>query len=255
MAISTFERTKISAPAPFDRFLHGDETAISPSAKRGWALFNGQGRCVSCHGMSPTGAFFTDNKFHNIGIAAHKHDFVELARQGLVTIQSGNTKQIDELAVQNPGFTELGRFMVTKSPGDIGAFKTPTLRNVMVTGPYMHDGSMATLWDVIDHYNRGGTTSPYLDGGITRLGLSEGQVDDLVAFLATLTSPEFEGLAKKEFVRQHALSRTHRPERDTARAWGRKGDDSDAVQPQTVENPADLGGRPKSTQLTTKQGA
>lgn len=241
MAIASFERTQLSKPAPFDRFLQGDEKAISESAKRGWSIFNGQGRCVSCHGVNSTAAFFNDNKFHNIGVAAHRHDFVDLAKKGLSLIESGNVKQIDELAVQSPGFTELGRFLVTKNPGDIGAFKTPTLRNVMVTAPYMHDGSMATLWDVMDHYNRGGTVSPYLDGGIHRLGLTETQIDDVIAFMATLTSPEYETLAKKEFARQKALSKTSRPERQTATALGKSGDASDAVQPQPLKNPAHVG--------------
>jgi cytochrome c peroxidase len=241
MAIAAFERRQISKPAPFDRYLQGNPRAISAAAQRGWTIFNGQGDCISCHGMSATGAFFTDGKFHNIGVAAHKQNFVELAKKGMRVIETGNLKQIDELAVESPEFTELGRFMVTKNPGDIGAFKTPTLRNIMVTGPYMHDGSMATLWDVMDHYNRGGTANPYLDGGIHRLGLTESQIDDVVAFLATLTSPEFEALGRKEYARQLALSRKRRPERKTDIALGRAGDGSDAVQKAGAEDPAKLG--------------
>ena len=243
MAIASFEREQVSSPAPFDRFMAGDESAISASAKRGWSLFNGEGRCVSCHGVNPTGAFFTDNKFHNIGIAAHKQNFGELAKKGLALIESGNMKQIDELAIQDPNFTELGRFMVTKNPGDVGAFKTPTLRNVAVTGPYMHDGSLATLWDVMDHYNKGGIANPFLDGGIHRLGLNETQITDIVEFMATLTSPEFQAFANKEMAKQRALSRSKRPERDVALAMGTKGSASDAMQPQGIKDPARVGGR------------
>src|SRR5205823_6198973 len=150
---------------PFDRFLNGDAKAISPAAQRGWALFNGQGRCVSCHAVNQTIPFFTDYKFHNIGVAAQKQDFVALATEALKVVQTGNQKQIDELAIQSAKYTELGRFLVTKNPGDIGAFKTPPLRNIVVTAPYMHDGSFASLWDVMDHYNKGGTANPYLDRG------------------------------------------------------------------------------------------
>jgi cytochrome c peroxidase len=248
MAIASFERTLISTPAPFDKFLQGNGKAISASAKRGWSLFNGQGRCISCHGMNQTGAFFTDNKFHNIGIAAHKKDFADLAQKALAVVETGNEDQIDELAIGNPNFTELGRFLVTKNPADAGAFKTPTLRNIMVTGPYMHDGSLNTLWDVMDHYNKGGVANPFLDGGMHRLGLSEAQIDDLVAFMATLTSPEFKKAADREFAKQRALSRSKRPERDVALAMGKKANTStsDAVLPQTGKDPAMVGGRPFS---------
>ena len=240
-AIGSFERTTISSPAPFDRYLKGDQKAISASAKRGWSLFNGQGRCLSCHAVNGTGAFFTDYKFHNIGIAAHRKNFAELARKGMALIETGNVDQIDRLAIEDPDFTELGRFLVTKNPADAGAFKTPPLRNIAVTGPYMHDGSMDTLWDVMDHYNKGGIANPFLDGGIHRLGLTEPQIDDLVEFMFTLTSPEFASFAKKEQARQRAASRTKRPERDTALALGKKGNNSDAVIPQTRKDPATLG--------------
>lgn len=228
-AIASFERTKVSSPAPFDRYLQGDGKAISASAKRGWMLFNGQGRCISCHGMNPTLSFFTDNKFHNIGVAAHRHDFVDLAKRAVEQLDKGDVESIDRLAIEVPGFTELGRFLVTKNPADIGGFKTPSLRNIAVTGPYMHDGSMATLWDVMDHYNKGGTANPFLDGGMHRLALGEPQIDDLVAFMETLTSPEYAPAAKREIAKQRARSRAKRPERDVALAMGRKGDASDAV--------------------------
>ena len=87
--------------------------------------------------------------------------------------------------------SELGRFLVTKQPHDIGGFRTMGLRNLLVTEPYFHDGSQPTLWDIVDHYNKGGVQNPYLDGGIVPLGLTEPEIDDLVAFLATLTSPEY----------------------------------------------------------------
>ena len=117
----------------------------------------------------------------------------------------------------------LGRFLITKKEADIASFKTPDVRNVLVTGPYFHDGSQETLWDVIDHYNKGdGLKNPYLDEDIQPLALTERDIDDLVAFLASLTSPDYKEQGLKELARQRALSRTSRPQRDTARAFGPK---------------------------------
>ena len=179
-AIAAFERTQFSGEAPFDRYIMGDESAIDASAKRGWALFNGKGRCNACHAGNAVSPLFSDQKFHNIGIAAHKQDFPQLAREALAIVTTGDQQQIDELAIQTK-FSELGRFLVTKQVNDIGAFKTPTLRNIAITAPYMHDGSVATLFDVMDHYNKAGVPNPYLDGGMQRLGLTEPEIDDLVA--------------------------------------------------------------------------
>ncbi|MGC3971198.1 MAG: hypothetical protein QM775_28825 [Pirellulales bacterium] len=117
----------------------------------------------------------------------------------------------------------LGRFLVTGHDSDIAAFKTPDLRNVLVTGPYFHDGSQKTLWDVIDHYNHGdGLNDPWLDEDIQPLALTKQDIDDLVAFLASLTSPQYRELGERERTRQHRLSLTDRPQRDTARAFGPK---------------------------------
>lgn len=238
-AIGAFERTQYSGDAPFDRYMAGDATAISEPARRGWALFNGKARCSGCHAFNAVNPLFSDQKFHNIGIAAHKQDFAELARNSVRLIEHANTKEIDELALQSK-YTELGRFLVTKNESDIGAFKTETLRNIGITAPYMHDGSLATLWDVIDHYNKGGVPNPYLDGGMQRLGLAEHEIDDLVAFLFTLTDDRFAAFNKTEMARQTALKHT-RPQRDTAVAEGRKGDLGDGAPPPDLRNPATIG--------------
>jgi cytochrome c peroxidase len=117
----------------------------------------------------------------------------------------------------------LGRFLITKKEKDIASFKTPDVRNVLVTGPYFHDGSQETLWDVIDHYNKGdGLQNPYLDEDIQPLALTEADIDDLVAFLASLTSADYKEQGAAELARQRALSKTNRPQRDTARAFGPK---------------------------------
>ena len=249
-AIASYERTQFAFDSPFDKFMAGDKNAISDSAKRGWSIFNGKGRCMSCHGWNPTQPLFTEMKFHNIGVSAHKSDFVPLARKALDTLRSGASAQdIDKLAI-GTDMSGLGRFLVTKQPHDIGAFRTMGLRNLLVTQPYFHDGSQATLWDTIDHYNKGGVQNPYLDGGIVPLGLTEAQEDDLIAFLTALTSPEYEKAAKEEYDLQFKRSRTDRPQRDTAAANGEKGRGPGLAGPfgdigpeQTEEDPALFGGR------------
>jgi cytochrome c peroxidase len=238
-AIAAFERTQYSGNSPFDRYLEGDITAISDSAKRGWGLFQGKGRCSSCHAFNAVSPLFSDQKFHNIGIAAHKQNFAELARKALAIVKLGDIKQIDELALQT-NYSELGRFLVTKNPADIGAFKSETLRNIGVTAPYMHDGSLATLWDVMDHYNKGGVPNPFLDGGMQRLGMSEKEIDDVVAFLFSLTDDRFAEFGKAEMARQTAL-KFNRPQRDTETAEGRKGDIGDTGLTPDLRNPASIG--------------
>jgi cytochrome c peroxidase len=117
----------------------------------------------------------------------------------------------------------LGRFLITKKEADSASFKTPNLRNVLVTGPYFHDGSQETLWDVMDHYNKGdGLKNPWLDEDIQPLALTEPEIDDVVAFMVSLTSPEYRDLGTRELERQRALSKTSRPQRDTKRAFGPK---------------------------------
>jgi cytochrome c peroxidase len=238
-AIAAFERTQFTGNAPFDRFVKGNATAIDAAAKRGWGLFNGKGRCNTCHAFSTVNPLFSDQKFHNIGIAAHKTNFIDLARKAAATVRSGDMKQIDELAIQTE-FSELGRFLVTKQSNDIGAFKTPTLRDIAITAPYMHDGSLATLWDVMDHYNKGGIPNPNLDGGMQRLGLTEPEIDDMVAFMATLTSERFVALGKQEMAKQRAR-KTKRPERDTATAMGKKGHLGDLAPTPDANKPASFG--------------
>jgi cytochrome c peroxidase len=241
-AIAAFERTQYTGDSPFDHYLAGDDKAIDDAAKRGWSIFNGKGRCNACHAFSTASPLFSDQKFHNIGIAAHKTDFIALAAKGVAMVRSGDLEQIDHLALETD-LSELGRFLVTKNLSDVGTFKTPTLRNIMITGPYMHDGSMPTLWDVMDHYNKGGVPNPYLDGGMQRLGLTEAEIDDTVAFLATLTSPQFKDFGNQELAAQTGKKDT-RPERDTDVALGKKGHLGDIAPNPDLKNPAEIGALP-----------
>ncbi len=227
-AIASYERTLLSFNSPFDRFIAGYGNAIGDSAKRGWKLFNNQGRCNKCHALiinQPNLTSFTDNNFHNIGIGISitRRRFVTLARQVEKVGNSGNSASIDRDAALQSQFSVLGRFLVTRKKLDIAAFKTSNLRNVLMTAPYFHDGSQATLWDVMDHYNKGaGSQNPFLDPIIQPLALSEGDINDLVAFLASLTSDDYKEQGAWELARQRAIANTNRPQRDTARAFGPK---------------------------------
>lgn len=217
-AIAAFERTQVFLRSPFDQFLAGQRDAISPQAQEGWVLFNGKARCVSCHQLNQSNPIGSDNLFHNIGVSARHQNFEGLARQALVTLQKNDgLKAIDELALSTD-MSELGRFMVTKNRSDIGGFRTSQLRNIGITGPYMHDGSLTTLWDVMDHYNKGGEANPFLDGGIEPLALTEEEIDEVVALMFTLTDQRFADQNKTIFEQQRARAQTQRPFRDTALA-------------------------------------
>jgi cytochrome c peroxidase len=224
-AIAAYERTLVSFDAPFDHFIAGDKNAIDDAAKRGWELFNTKARCNKCHALTETKrdtTNFTDFDYHNIGIGIIRHNVVPLARKALREMASGNLEDVDRAAI-GTDLSVLGRFLITRKEADIAAFKTPNLRNALVTGPYFHDGSQETLWDVIDHYNKGdGLKNPWLDEDIQPLALTEPEIDDLVAFLASLTSPDYKEVGAQELKRQRALSRTSRPQRDTKRAFGPK---------------------------------
>ena len=152
-AVGAYERTLVSADAPFDRWIKGNENAIDEPAKRGFALFTGSAGCVQCH----SGWAFTDGSFHDIGVAR------------------GDDRGRGSLF---PSSVKL-QF----------AFKVPTLRDAARRGPYMHDGSIPTLQAVIDLYDQGGIDRPSRSPSIKPLGLSPQQKSDLVAFLNTLTSP------------------------------------------------------------------
>jgi cytochrome c peroxidase len=166
-AIASFERTVVSGNSPFDRYFYGgDKQALSPSARRGLEVFRDpkKGNCTACHTIGEKDALFTDNKFHNLGV-------------GVVFDKSGE-----------PVMKDLGRYDVTKQEADKGAFKTPSLRNIALTAPYMHDGSLKTLKDVIDFYVGGGTSNPHLDKEVRALDFLTGQERaDLLAFLESLT--------------------------------------------------------------------
>jgi cytochrome c peroxidase len=197
-AIASFERTIVSGDSPFDRWHYGgDDKAVSEQVKRGFNVFLTKGRCVSCHTMEQDYATFTDNRFHNVGVGINRiQDEVPNFAPAFLTAKASGA-DVDKAVLTNPKASELGRFAVTETLDEIGAFKTSTLRNVAVTAPFMHDGSLKTLRDVVDHYNNGGITNKndrvndFLSGGIRPLNLTDDEISDLVAFLESLTSPQF----------------------------------------------------------------
>ena len=224
-AMATYERTLVSFDSPFDHFIAGDSNAISDSAKRGWGLFNTKARCNLCHALTEKAqdvTVFTDNDFHNIGIGILRHHVGPLALQAEHQLTQGHLETIDTAAIESE-MSVLGRFLVTKKKADIASFKTPDIRNIMVTAPYFHDGSMQTLWDVMDHYNKGdGIPNPWLDTDMHPLALTEPEINDMVAFLASLTSSPYKQLGDREYARQLAIAKVSRPQRDTARAFAPK---------------------------------
>lgn len=153
-AIAAYERTVVSTNSSFDKYVAGDATAMDEAAVKGMALFKGKARCLLCH----NGSNFTDNQFHNLGVP-----------------QDGPMKE------------DLGRFYVTRQEGDKGAFKTPTLRSITETAPYMHDGVFKTLEEVVDFLDKGGGKNPNLSPLVKPLGLTQEEKADLIAFLKALT--------------------------------------------------------------------
>jgi len=200
-AIAAFERTKVAGDSPFDRYFYGgDAKALTDAQKRGFELFVNKGRCVSCHVIEQTQALFTDNRFHNIGVGINdiQNDVPALAGEFLMA--KATLAEVDVKILGDKRTSELGRFAISRDFEGLGAFKTSTLRNVAVTSPYMHDGSLKTLKDVVVHYNNGGVTkegdpvNDFLSGGIRPLNLTEAEIDDLVSFMEALTSPQFASL-------------------------------------------------------------
>lgn len=187
-AIATFEASLLSGNSRFDRWrFGGDEGALSATEKSGFSIFTGKGRCSTCHAIDTTSALFSDHKFHNTGIgyrAAMLSDtqfVIPLAPGVETTLAHHEIDPVSEI-LRN----DVGRFEVTLQERDRWAYKTPSLRDVSRTPPYMHDGSIATLEEVVEHYSKGGIPHDALSDKIVPLDLSPEDKQDLVAFLRTL---------------------------------------------------------------------
>lgn len=187
VALAAYERTLVAGDSPFDRyeFAH-DLKAMSAKAIRGEQLFRGRAQCSSCHSISDTSALLTDGKFHSSPLALSSQTLTsigELAARVSALRAKGETDSLNLLIETNADAAELGRFVVSLDPHDIGKFKTPTLRNVATTGPYMHNGSVESLERAVDLelYNRTEQRVP--------LSLTQDEREDLLEFLRALNSP------------------------------------------------------------------
>lgn len=185
-ALAAYQRTLASANAPFDRWRFGGEgDVLGDDAKRGFVLFSGKAGCTGCHLVGETSALFTDNAMHNTGAAAG------ITAGGGVQVASRSGSATIDFAAAG----DRGRHEVTQNPADLYRFRTPTLRNVALTAPYMHNGAIATLGDVVRFYNAGGGAVGNLDPAIKPLGLDDREIADLVAFLESLTGDNVQPLA------------------------------------------------------------
>jgi len=202
MALASYERTLISGDSSFDRWYYGGEQgAIGASAERGFSLFVGRAGCARCHTVDADATLFTDGALHNTGVgyAAAMGESPSVRR---IQVAPGQWLEVaSEIVAQvaEPPPSDLGRYEITQDPADRWKYRTPTLRNVALTGPYMHDGSLETLRQVVDFYNRGGVPNENLDPEIRPLGLGEREIEDLVAFLETLTGGDVEALVADAF--------------------------------------------------------
>lgn len=191
-AIASYERSLLSANSAFDRWFFARESkALSPRARAGFALFTGRAGCSACHLIGEKHALFTDDRFHDTGIGYYNSKVRPKAQAPVpVEIAPGVRVSVSRATLETIGLppaSDLGRHEVTLDPDDLWRFKTPSLRNVAVTAPYMHDGSLATLEEVVRFYNGGGHPHPGIDPALRPLGLSDREVGALVAFLKSLT--------------------------------------------------------------------
>jgi cytochrome c peroxidase len=178
----------VSGNSPFDRWRYGgDETADSAEAKRGFEVFAGKGGCAGCHLVGEPYALFTDQGLHDTGIG-YREPRESAGGRPRMQIAPGELIELhpDAGALPTPG-ADLGRYEITGDPADRWKFKTPTLRNVALTAPYMHDGSLPTLAAVIDYYDGGGRPHDGLDARVRPLGLTAEEKGALVKFLESLT--------------------------------------------------------------------
>jgi len=167
-AIADYERTRMSGNSPYDRWKNGDETAVSEQVKLGDQLFFDKAGCNQCH----LGYNFTDSLFHNLGVGWDP---------------------------ETQHFKDLGRVAISHQENDTGAFKTPTVRDVTKRAPFMHDGSVATLREAVELYNRGGEANPYLDPKIKPLGLTGDEMDALVLMMEALSGEGYMDAAPTSF--------------------------------------------------------
>jgi cytochrome c peroxidase len=186
MAIAAFERTLVSKPenVPFDRYAKGDQAALTPEAKRGLTLFQGKAGCILCH----SGPLLSDESYHNLGVP--KNPVFETSPLHQITLRYQHVIRGVSEKLYRSADRDLGLYYTTKQEVDKGKFRTPSLRELKYTAPYMHNGVFATLEEVIEFYNRGGGEDPNRGSLIRRPGLTDQEKQDLLAFLLSLSSDQ-----------------------------------------------------------------
>jgi len=201
-ALASYQRTLNSADSSFDRWYFGKQNrAFSEEAKRGFELFTGKAACSNCHTIDKKTALFADQKRHNTGIGYADSMQMSVEKQKILVAPGVyldvDSKNLQGLNASKP--SDLGYYEISQNPVDRWAYKTPSLRNVALSAPYMHNGSIATLEDVVRFYNKGGVANDNLSPLIKPLALSEAEIDELVAFLKSLTGSNVETLVSDAF--------------------------------------------------------
>lgn len=218
-ALAAYQRTLVSGNSRFDRWHYGkQQDALTAEEQAGFGLFSGKAGCSACHVVTEKHALLTDNRFHNTGVGyarsmgLRKTHRVQLAPGEFVDVED---KALDSFEQPQP---DVGRYEVTLDPADSWAYRTPGLRNVALTAPYMHDGSLATLAQVVEFYDRGGIDNPQKDPLVRPLGLSATEKQALVAFLKSLTGDNVQKLVAEARAAQPADTP---PEKDPASTYRR----------------------------------
>ncbi|MCB1632207.1 MAG: hypothetical protein KDI23_10270, partial [Pseudomonadales bacterium] len=202
MAVASYERALVSGNSPFDRWYYGKQAdAIDESARRGFGLFTGKAGCLSCHTVGDDYALFTDDGMHNTGVGYRESMGIKPDKER-VLLAPGVYVDVDRSvidAVGHPPPADVGLYEITQNPNDRWKYRTPSLRNVALTAPYMHNGSLSTLHDVVDFYNAGGVPNELLDPRIRPLGLNGQERDDLVRFLESLSGDNVDAIVSDAF--------------------------------------------------------
>ncbi|MEE9339218.1 MAG: cytochrome c peroxidase, partial [Methylococcaceae bacterium] len=201
-ALASYQRSLISANSPFDRWFFGKQPdAVNSETKKGYQLFTGKAGCSQCHSVSKSFALFTDNQLHNTGIGYQesmqktpKQINLQIAPGVFIDVESDHLNDITELKAN-----DLGRYEISQNPQDRWKYKTPSLRNIALTAPYMHNGSISTLEGIVRFYNQGGTINENLDKLISPLHLTNSEINNLVEFLKSLTGSNVNQLVSDAF--------------------------------------------------------
>lgn len=189
-ALASYQRSLVSADSAFDRWYFGKQAdAVNQSVKHGFQLFKGKGGCTTCHTIEGTHALFTDNQMHNTGIG-YRESMFKIPEKQKIQVAPGVFIEVDPQRLANVSevrTNDLGRYEITQDPQDRWKYKTPSLRNIALTAPYMHNGSISSLTEVVQFYNQGGVSNETLDPLIKPLNFNKDEIKDLVAFLQALT--------------------------------------------------------------------